>query len=92
MVVRRINKNVTNSEQESYLPQAKESRLWAVVEKFKAIFRSKLPDKLPPKRAMEHPIDTTDAKPINVNAHSLSHSSLEEQTKQVCKLLNKGLI
>ena len=56
------------------------------------ILRQELPDKLPPKRAVEHSIDTNQAAPTNRAAYSLSQVQLLEQRRQILELMNKGLI
>ena len=63
-----------------------------VIRKFKDCFRSELPEKLPPERAIQHSINTGSAKPVNHNAYPLSFTQLEEQTKQIQDMLDKGLI
>jgi len=40
----------------------------------------------------KHSINISDIKSININAYSLSQLQLNEQTKQIIKLLNKDLI
>ncbi len=40
----------------------------------------------------KHSIDTNDIKSVNINAYFLLQLQLNEQTKQVMKLLNKDLI
>ena len=59
---------------------------------FNHIFRSSLPDELPPERGIEHEIETGDASPINIRAYPLSSQQLKEQTKQLAELLDKSLI
>ncbi len=63
-----------------------------VIRKYRKAFRSDLPDHLPPPRVVQHTIDTGDARPVNLSAYPLSHSQLEEQTKQITMMLEKGLI
>jgi Retroviral aspartyl protease. len=45
------------------------------LEEFKEVFRSELPDHLPPQRSVDHNIDTGDSAPVNTYAYSLSSSS-----------------
>ncbi len=40
----------------------------------------------------KHSINIDDVKSININAYLLSQLQLNEQTKQIMKLLNKDLI
>jgi len=56
------------------------------------IFRNELPEGLPPKRAVDHAIDTGDERPVNKNAYPLSAQQLREQIKQIENLLERGLI
>jgi hypothetical protein len=67
-------------------------RLNQLLEEYQHIFRSTLPDELPPKRDIEHEIETGDATPINIRAYPLSSQQLKEQTKQIAEALEKGLI
>jgi len=55
-------------------------------------FRTELPETLPPKRWVDHEIDTGDAKAVNRPPYSLSVQQLEEQEKQVQYLQKRGLI
>jgi hypothetical protein len=63
-----------------------------ITRKYRSTFRSELPDKPPTSRSFKHPIDTGDARPVNVHPYQLSHSQLEEQRSQVHELLKRGLI
>jgi hypothetical protein len=76
----------------SDLPKDVPKAFEKVVHKHAKCFRSELPDQLPPKRVVEHVIETADARPVNLPAYPLSQSQLEEQTKQVLDMLDKGLI
>jgi len=69
-----------------------DKQLNELLDEYKDIFRSSLPDKLPPKRDVEHEIETGDAPPINTRAYPLSSQQLKEQAKQIAELLNKRLI
>jgi len=40
----------------------------------------------------EHSININDIKSVNINAYFLSQLQLNEQTKQIIKLMNKDLI
>jgi len=40
----------------------------------------------------EHSININDIKSVNINAYSLSQLQLNEQAKQIMKLMNKDLI
>src|SRR5436305_374185 len=59
---------------------------------YKDIFREESPEGLPPKRALDHEINTGSESPANKNAHPLSVQQLREQTKQVEYLLKRGFI
>jgi hypothetical protein len=63
-----------------------------VINEFRDVFRDDLPDGLPPKRPVDHVIDTGSQAPNNRNAYPLSVAQLEEQTKQIQALLKRGLI
>jgi len=78
-----IVEGITSSEQQ----QVKD-----LLEKYKHVFNSSLPDGLPPSRGFEHKIETGDAPPVNIRAYPLSLQQLKEQTKQITELLDKGLI
>jgi hypothetical protein len=69
-----------------------DARLDGLLDEYKHIFRSILPNELPPERGIEHEIETGDAAPINTRAYPLSSQQLKEQTKQIAELLEKGLI
>jgi hypothetical protein len=58
-----------------------------VLNRFKSCFKEELPEDLPPERDIEHPIDTRNAKPININAYPLSPVHLREQAQQIAKML-----
>jgi hypothetical protein len=70
----------------------KVSSLRKLLRKYKDVFRTELPDGLPPRRAVDHAIETGDANPINKNAYPLSVQQLQEQARQVDELLQRGLI
>jgi hypothetical protein len=63
-----------------------------LLDEFRDLFRASVPEHLPPRRGIEHEIETGDARPVNTRAYPLSLSRLKEQTKQVTELLEKGLI
>src|SRR5579859_6115849 len=63
-----------------------------ILKEYKDIFREELPKELPPKRKVDHVIDTGNEQPVNKNAHPLSKQQLEEQANQVSALLERGLI
>lgn len=67
-------------------------KLQKVLSKFHDCFREELPEELPSERLIDHVIDTGDAKPINRNTYSLSPVHLREQTAQVTKMIEQGLI
>ena len=76
----------------SDLPKDIPAPFQEVIRKHANAFRSDLPDRLPPDRIVQHSIDTGDARPVNLAAYPLSQSQLEEQTKQITLMLEKGLI
>ena len=59
---------------------------------FHDVFKEELPERLPPPRDQEHTIDTGDARPVNLNSYPLSPVHLAEQSQQIAKLLEQGLI
>ena len=63
-----------------------------VINEFVDVFKEKLLDKLPPSRGLVHEINTGNNAPINVQPYQLAAWALEEQTKQITGLLDKGLI
>jgi hypothetical protein len=66
--------------------------LQQLLDEFKDIFKNELPDGLPPKRTVDHAIDTGQETPANRNAYSLSVQQLQEQIRQINELLKRGLI
>src|SRR5205809_5625042 len=68
------------------------TKLKRLLKEYKDIFREELPDGLPPKRAVDHVIDTGDHSPVNKNAYPLSVQQLQEQVQQIEELLKRGLI
>ena len=54
-----------------------------ILREYEDIFREELPKTLPPKRKVDHFIDTSNEQPVNKNAYPLSKQQLEEQAKQV---------
>ena len=63
----------------------------ALVEEFSDVFQDKLPG-LPPKRDIEHVIDTGDAAPISRPPYKMSPRELDELRRQLKELLDLGLI
>jgi len=63
-----------------------------LLKRFASCFKEELPDELPPTRNYEHRIDTGNADPININAYPLSPIHLQEQSRQIAKMLKQGLI
>jgi hypothetical protein len=59
---------------------------------YRDIFRNELLEGLPPKRAVDHEINTGSEAPVNKNAYALSVQQLREQTKQVEDLLKRGVL
>src|SRR6202165_937189 len=72
--------------------KAQEKKLKQLLEAYKDVFRAELPEQLPPKRFVDHRIDTGDSAAVNTNAYSMSAQQLKEQLKQIHDLLDKGLI
>jgi len=68
------------------------TKLKRLLKEYKDIFREELPDGLPPKRAVDHAIDTGDHSSVNKNAYPLSVQQLQEQVRQIEDLLKRGLI
>ena len=66
--------------------------LQETLDEFKDVFRNELPAGLPPKRSVDHEIDTGDAVPVNRNAYPLSVSQLKKQSRQMEDLLKRQLI
>jgi hypothetical protein len=56
------------------------------------ILGEELPNRLPPRRKIEHGITVEHGVPKNLAAYHLSHSQLMEQRKQILELLEKGLV
>ena len=67
-------------------------KLRRLLKEYQDVFREELPDGLPPRRAVDHAIETGDASPVNKNAYPLSVQQLQEQTHQIEELLRRGLI
>jgi hypothetical protein len=63
-----------------------------LLEEYKHVLRSRLPEELPPQRNIDHEIETGDATPVNIRAYPLSFQRLKEQTKRITELLETGLI
>jgi len=63
-----------------------------VIDEYPDVSRNDFPDGLPPRRDVDHVIDTGTEQPSNRNAYPLSVQQLEEQTKQVERLFNRRLI
>jgi transposase InsO family protein len=56
------------------------------------VFRDDLPDGLPPRRAIDHRINTGDAAPISRSPYRMSPLELDEMRKQLTELIRKGLV
>jgi hypothetical protein len=54
------------------------AKLRKLLKEFKDVFREELPKRLPPRRSVDHAIETGDASPINKNAYPLSVQQLRE--------------
>ena len=68
------------------------AKLRKLLKETKDVFRPELPEGLPPRRSIDHAIETGDARPVNKNAYPLSAQQLREQTRQIEELLRRGLI
>ena len=68
------------------------AKLRKLLKETKDVFRPELPEGLPPRRSIDHAIETGDARPVNKNAYPLSAQQLREQTRQIEELLKRGLI
>jgi hypothetical protein len=69
-----------------------DKELQNLLTEYQDVFKDKLPDELPPSRGLEHEIDTGDSAPVNTQAYQLSASQVEEQTRQITELMEKGLV
>jgi len=56
-------------------------KLQDLLDEFQDVFRHELPDGLPPRRSVDHVIDTGSEKLVNRNAYQLSVQQLEEQVR-----------
>lgn len=74
------------------IPRHPDPRVQKILDRHPLVFRKELPNGLPPKRPLEHRIDTGTAAPINLNSYPMSKEKLDEQLRQVEKLLELGLI
>jgi len=63
-----------------------------LLDEFLDVFREELPDGLPPKRDVDHVIDTGTEQPSNRNAYPLSVQQLQEEARQIEGLLKHQLI
>ena len=72
--------------------EVEKTKLDHLIHEYRDIFCEDLPKGLPPKRVVNHTIDTRDHSPVNKNAYLLSVQRLQEQTQQIEELLRKGWI
>jgi len=94
-VVRSVQPPAENRKQRQdikHLARKVSKKIQRILYRFASCFREELPEDLPPKRDIEHSIDTEDAKPMNLNAYPLNPVHLREQTQQIAKMLDQGLI
>src|SRR5206468_12270596 len=56
-----------------------DQELQGLLDEFRDVFREELPDGLPPKRDVDHVIDTGTEQPSNRNAYPLSVQQLQEE-------------
>jgi len=87
-----VNSSARSLSVDSSPSEVEKTKLSLLINEYKDIFREDLPEGLPPKRAVDHTIDTGDHSPVNKNAYPLSVQQLQEQTHQIEMLLKKGLI
>ncbi len=66
--------------------------LWVIIKEFQFIFKLTLSDELSSKWVFKHSINISDIKSVNINAYFMSQLQLNEQAKQIMKLMNKDLI
>ena len=94
MVIRDEQLNSLNDVHHSEVKDLAEgnAELQQLLKGYKDVFRVILPEGLPPKREVDHGIDTGDAHPVNRNAFPLSVQQLREQTRQIDELFKRGLI
>src|SRR5208282_3205114 len=86
-------KNVEHSEHSEIEDMAGDNiELRQVLGEYKELFRNDLPDELPPRRTLDHHIDTDTTAPINRNAYPLSIQQLKEQYRQIDELFKRRLI
>ena len=69
-----------------------DQELQDLLDEFRDVFREELPDGLPPKRDVDHVIDTGTEQPSNRNAYPLSVQQLQEEARQIEGLLKHQLI
>ena len=68
-------------------------RVQHLLDEFKRVFAKKLPDKLPPSRAVDHQIELLpNSKPPSRPPYRLSYNELKELQKQIDKLLETNKI
>ena len=60
-----------NPKEDSSPSEVEKTELDCLLQKYKDIFREKLPEELPSKRVIDHVIDTSDHNPVNKNAYQL---------------------
>ena len=87
-----VDSSSARNPNEDFSPSEIKTKLDCMIQEYKDIFREEVPEGLPPKRVVDHVIDTGDHNPVNKNAYQLSVLKLQEQTRQIEELLNKGLI
>jgi hypothetical protein len=70
-----------------------DARIKALMERYSDVFRTELPDGLPPKRSVDHAIETEPgAKPPHRSSYQLSHAELQAAKEYVVDLMKKGKI
>ena len=84
------NQNNRNCDKKN--TEHEDSRIQALLTKYKKVFQSKLSDKLSSERDFVHNIDTDNTKSVNQNTYSLSQTHMKKQQKQIEYLLKCELI
>jgi hypothetical protein len=84
---------MTGAESFEGVGQAKSSKMKRLLEKYKDVFRTDLPKGLPPKRSVDHAIETEpDKKPPHRPLYQLSPAELRAAKEYIVDLLNQGTI
>jgi hypothetical protein len=87
-----IQEQNSNAEIDKWIENEIRPELPQLLNEFKTPFRTDSPFGIPPKRALDHPIHPGNAPPVNRPPYALSASQLQEQTRQIQDLLDRGLM